>query len=82
MIKPGDRKEIWVDTAGNQTVAPLTDRDAAIDAVGVAVASWAVTAGAGAAAMAVLRYRLNRRRYAAWDRELEDLADNGRTNHS
>jgi hypothetical protein len=82
MMKPGDRKQIWVDAAGNQTVAPLTDRDAAIDAVGAAVASWAVVAGAGATAMVVLRYQLNRRRYAAWDRELEDLADNGRTNHS
>lgn len=81
-LKPGDHKPIWVDTAGNRTVAPLTDRDAAIDAVSIAVASWLAIAGAGAAVLVVVHTRVNRRRYAGWDRELEDLADNGRTNRS
>jgi hypothetical protein len=81
-MKPGDRKPIWVDAAGNRTFAPLTARDAAIDAVGIAVALWLVVAGAGTAVLAVVRNRVNRRRYAAWDRELEDLADNGHTSHS
>jgi hypothetical protein len=81
-LKPGDHKPVWVDAAGNRTVAPLTDRDAAIDAVSIAIASWIAVAGAGAAVLIVVHSRVNRRRYAGWDRELEDLADNGRTNRS
>ncbi|ART72093.1 hypothetical protein BTO20_29260 [Mycobacterium dioxanotrophicus] len=81
-LKPGDHKPVWVDAAGNRTVAPLTDRDAAIDAVSIAIASWIAVAGAGAAVLVVVHSRVNRRRYAGWDRELEDLADNGRTNRS
>ncbi|ORA34875.1 Rv1733c family protein [Mycobacterium aquaticum] len=81
-LKPGDHKSIWVDAAGNRTVAPLTDHDAAIDAVGIAIASWLAVAGAGAAMLVVVRSQANRHRYAGWDRELEDLADNGRTNRS
>jgi hypothetical protein len=81
-MKSGDRKPIWVDAAGNRTFAPLTARDAAIDAVGIAVALWLVVAGVGAAVLAVVRNMVNRRRYAAWDRELQDLADNGHTSYS
>lgn len=81
-LKPGDQKSIWVDAAGNRTVAPLTDHDAAIDAASIAIASWLVVAAVGTAVLVVVRSRVNRRRYAGWDRELEDLADNGRTNHN
>ncbi|MEE6164799.1 MULTISPECIES: Rv1733c family protein [unclassified Mycolicibacterium] len=81
-LKPGDHKSVWVDGAGNRTVAPPTDRDAAIDAASIAVVSWLAVAGAGAAVLVVVHSRVNRRRYAGWDRELEDLADNGRTNRS
>ncbi|OBC10725.1 hypothetical protein A5784_04625 [Mycobacterium sp. 852013-50091_SCH5140682] len=81
-LTPGDHKSVWVDGAGNRTVAPPTDRDAAIDAASIAVVSWLAVAGAGAAVLVVVHSRVNRRRYAGWDRELEDLADNGRTNRS
>lgn len=81
-LEPGDHQPIWVDAAGNRTVAPLTDRDAAIDSVSIAIASWLAVAGVGAAVLVAVHSRANRRRYADWDRELEDLADNGRTNRS
>jgi hypothetical protein len=81
-LKPGEHRPIWVDAAGNRTTAPLTDRDAAIDAISIAGASWLVVAGVGTAVLVVVHSRVNRRRYAGWDRELENLADNGRTNHS
>ncbi|GAS86468.1 Rv1733c family protein [Mycolicibacterium brisbanense] len=81
-LKPGDHKSVWVDGAGNRTVAPLTDRDAAIDAAGIAIVSWLAVAGVGATLLVVVHNRVDRRRYAGWDRELEDLADNGRTNRS
>lgn len=81
-MKPGDREPIWVDAAGNQTVAPPTDRDAAVDAATLAISSWLVVAGAGILVLAVVRNRVDRRRYAEWDRELQNLAENGRTNRS
>ncbi|WP_019970610.1 hypothetical protein [Mycobacterium sp. 141] len=81
-MKPGDREPIWVDAAGNQTVAPPTDRDAAVDAATLAISSWLVVASTGAAVLTVVRNRVDRRRYAEWDRELQELAENGRTNRS
>ncbi|WP_018601970.1 hypothetical protein [Mycobacterium sp. 155] len=81
-MKPGDREPIWVDAAGNRTVAPPTDHDAAVDAATLAISSWLIVAGTGAAVLAVVHNRVERRRYAEWDRELEDLAENGRTNRS
>jgi len=43
-----------------------------------------MVAGTGAGAWALLRHRLDRARYAEWDRALDDLAgnDDGRTNRA
>lgn len=82
-MKAGQQQMIWVDSAGNRTGKPLTDQNAATEAVVVAVGLWLAVAGTAAGAWAVLRMRLDRSRYADWDRELDDLADNGgRTNHN
>jgi hypothetical protein len=44
---------------------------------------WFAAVGVATAAWTVLRIRLDRLRYADWDRELDDLADNGgRTNRN
>lgn len=82
-MKVGQQQTIWIDAAGNRTAKPGSDRNAATEAVIVAVGLWLAVAGTGVGAWAVLRMRLDRSRYADWDRELDDLADNGgRTNHN
>lgn len=72
-----------VDAGGNLTAQPLSHNDAATEAVVTAVSLWIAVAGACTAACALLRVRLNRARYAAWDRHLDDRADNdGQTNRA
>jgi hypothetical protein len=76
-MKVGEHTSIFVDAAGDRADAPPTHTDAAIDAVMAALDLWAAVAGTGVAAWALLRLRLNRVRYATWDRELQILADSG-----
>lgn len=79
----GDHLTIWVDSAGNRRAAPLTDRDAAVQAVIAAVALWLTVTGAAVGGWAVLRTQLDRRRHADWDCALRRLTDNGgRTNNT
>lgn len=82
-MKAGERLNIWIDGEGNRTNKPLSDKDAATEAVVGAFGLWFATVGIAASAWTMLRLRLNRRRYADWDRELDDLVDDGgRTNHN
>ena len=82
-MEVGEKTSIWVDAAGDRVERPPSDVDATIEAVMAASGLWIAVAGGGAAGCALLRSRLNRVRYAAWDRELDDLADNGgRTNRN
>ena len=82
-MEVGERTSIWVDAAGDRVERLPSDLDAALEAVMAAFGIWVAVAGGGAAGWALLRSRLNRMRYAAWDRELDDLADNGgRTNRN
>ncbi|PRC47075.1 hypothetical protein C6A85_86825, partial [Mycobacterium sp. ITM-2017-0098] len=79
----GEHVAVWVDDAGNRLQKVPTDEDAAAQAVIAALALWTASVGSATAAWALLRMRLNRLRFEAWDRELDDLADNGgRTNNS
>lgn len=75
-VKAGEPQTIWVDAGGNQTREPRVDQDAVAEAVVVAAALWLVITGAGVGAWLILRSRLNHSRYADWDRDLEDLAEN------
>jgi hypothetical protein len=82
-MKMGDITTIWIDASGNRTTEPLTDGDAAIEAVLAAFTLWFTAMVVAATAWTLLRISLDRSRYAAWDRELDDLADNGgRTSHN
>ncbi|MBP1820996.1 hypothetical protein [Mycobacterium sp. OAE908] len=82
-MKAGDQTSVWVDAAGEPTRPPRGDKDAAADAMMVALGLWIAIAGATTAAYALLRAHLNHLRHAAWDRALADLADNdGRANHN
>lgn len=83
-LHAGDPVSIWVDGSGDQVPAPLTDDEAVARAVIAALTAWSTVAGAGVAGWALLRRRLDRSRFADWDRALDDLAgnDDGRTNHN
>lgn len=78
----GEPVTIWVDGNGDRVPAPLTDEDAASQAAVTAVTIWLTCVGVGVGGWALLRYRLDRARYADWDRGLDDLAGGGRTNHN
>jgi hypothetical protein len=87
--KTGDQATIWVDTSGRHTPDPAAPGRAGLDAIGAAVTLWLVVAAAMAALAYAVRCRLDRARFAAWDRELRsptggDSADDdrGRTNRS
>lgn len=82
-MKAGEQLNVWIDSEGKRTKNPLSDQDAATEAVVSAFGLWFAAVGVAAAAWTIVRLRLNRRRYADWDRELDDLVDNGgRTNHN
>ena len=66
----GAKSDIWVDARGENTRAPTPVRQAAVDAIGVALSLWLVVAGAAAGFVWVVRCRLDRSRQRAWDREL------------
>lgn len=69
----GARHDIWVDARGANTSAPTPVRQAAADAVGIAVTIWLGIAAASAGVVWVGRRRLDRSRLIAWDRELDTV---------
>ncbi|ADU00972.1 Rv1733c family protein [Mycolicibacterium gilvum] len=73
----GDRLTIWVDDSGDLVRKGLTDGDAATQAVVGALGVWFAVTGLGVATWMLLRLRLDHLRSQNWDRELDDLADNG-----
>lgn len=82
-IDAGDTVVISVDGAGNRTARVPTDDDAAAQAVLAALGLWCAVVTAAVALWLLLRMRLNHLRSTAWDRDLDDLADNGgRANNS
>ncbi|MCG7592626.1 hypothetical protein [Mycobacterium sp. PSTR-4-N] len=80
-LRAGDEVPLWVDGDGNRSARVPSDTDAAVQAVVTALGLWIALAGVAAAAYSAARMTFNSMRFAAWDRELDDLADNGgRTN--
>lgn len=81
--KAGDTMTIWVDHLGSLTSPPPNPSETVLAAVMMALMVWAGAAAAVAAMVALVRYRLNQRRYYSWERELEQLPGNGdkRSNH-
>lgn len=81
--KAGDRETIWVDADGRHAPDPAAPGRAGLDAIGAAVSLWLGVAAAMATFAYAVRCRLERARFAAWDRELRsptdgDSADDGR----
>ncbi|HYO02960.1 MAG TPA: hypothetical protein VET27_14235 [Mycobacterium sp.] len=77
-VKAGERVDVWVDERGNQVAAPSPPGRAGQEALGAAVPMWLCVAGASASFAMLSRRRLNRTRYAEWDRELQTLSGGGR----
>jgi hypothetical protein len=76
-VAVGDDIRIWVDRTGHRAGAPDPAGRAATDAVAAAVVAWGVVTGGGTALFVSVRYLLDRRRRATWDREAFGLTGNG-----
>lgn len=78
-VRTGQSIDIVVDQNG-QRIVPLDPWwRAGLDGMIAAVTFWLAVAAAAAAAVAVARPCLRRMRYAAWDRDIASLADDGGT---
>jgi hypothetical protein len=78
-VKTGDPVRIWVDRDGNRVDAPTPTSQAGLDAVAVAYVAWQTVVLAAAALICWGRLRLDRRRDAAWERDIRCLIhENGR----
>ena len=76
-VKAGDQQLIWVNAEGVHVRPPSSPSRAGGDAVGIALSVWFGVAGASAGLVYVVRRRLDRRRYAQWDGEMNASRDNG-----
>ena len=73
----GERLTIWVNGAGDYAGPPPPRGRAASDGICAGAVLWLGVVTIAAMAFAVVRFRLNRLRHAAWDRALRDLVDDG-----
>jgi hypothetical protein len=81
-VKTGDLLTIWVDRDGNPVEAPAQTSRAGVEAVGVALAAWQTLTIVVAGWVWWTHSHLDRRRYTAWERDIQSLIDDdgGRTN--
>jgi hypothetical protein len=81
-VKSGDLPTTWVDRDGNPVEAPAPTSRAGVEAVGVALAAWQTVTLLVAGWVWLTHSHLDRRRDAAWERDIESLIDDdgGRTN--
>ncbi|GLP76777.1 membrane protein [Mycobacterium antarcticum] len=77
-VKAGDLVDVWVDEGGRQVSAPSPSGRAGEEALGAAVLVWLGVVGTMVGCVMLSRRRLNRTRYAAWDRDLRMLSGGGR----
>ncbi|OBF29706.1 hypothetical protein [Mycobacterium sp. ACS4331] len=79
--RPGDRITVWLDSAGQIADPPRTPAEIGSAGLGVGLALWTSMTLASLGAMAALRAEMDRRRYAAWDRQWRVFSSgNGRAN--
>lgn len=69
----GETVGIWVDSDGNRTTAPLSTDKTAAASVLVTLGIWLVFVAALAGVYVLMRVRLDRARYATWEREWREL---------
>lgn len=68
-LKNGAPVRIWLDQNGNVTAEPVTGEQAAFVGIGIAAGIWVGATTALCALYLLVRFGLNRRRFAAWDQE-------------
>jgi putative copper export protein len=68
--KGGERKAIWVDDQGGHARPPSPPSTAVSDAVGIALSVWLGVIATVVGAVSMIRRRLNHRRYAQWEHEI------------
>lgn len=73
----GQAVTIWVDRDGNRTTAPLSAGQTAAASVLVTLGIWLLFVAALAGIYALMRVRLDRDRYAAWERAWRKLDEHG-----
>ena len=76
-VRAGDHVMLWVNEFGELTDAPESVDHAARDGIAMAAVLWFTVIGLSAAALQLLRWRLDVVRFARWDRALDALADDG-----
>jgi len=81
-VKDSANNDIWVDRNGRQVGPPPPAWQAGVDAVVAAVGFWLSTTAVAALLVALVRWGLNRTRYAGWNRDIASLVhdDGGTTN--
>ncbi|MBP1820966.1 hypothetical protein [Mycobacterium sp. OAE908] len=81
-VNISDRQSIWVNNDGENVGHPSPPSRADGEAIGVALLIWLGVAEFSTAMLYVVRRRLNRSRYAQWDREINPSPDyDSRRNH-
>jgi hypothetical protein len=81
-VNIGDKQSIWVNNDGENVAQPSPPSRADGEAIGVGLLIWLGVAEFSAAMLYLVRRRLNRSRYAQWDREINPSPDNdSRRNH-
>ncbi|MYW66971.1 hypothetical protein GTY65_23290 [Streptomyces sp. SID8379] len=73
----GDRTTVWLDSRGDVTTPPWDTDDIWSHTLATALCVALTTAGLAALARYTLRAVLDRRRFAAWDREWRRLGSGG-----
>ena len=76
-VRVGDHVMLWVNESGELTEAPASLGQAASDGIATAAVLWFTVSGLSAAALQLLRWRLDVTRISGWDRALDALADDG-----
>ena len=76
-VKAGEVVDVWVDETGHRVAAPSPSGRAGEEALGAAVVVWLCFVGVVVGCVVFSRHRLNRTRYAAWDRDLKMLSGGG-----
>ncbi|GAA5103656.1 hypothetical protein [Haloechinothrix salitolerans] len=69
----GDTITIWVDGDGDRTTAPLSPGQTVTAAVLATIGTWLLFVAALAGIYVLMRVRLDRERYAAWEREWREF---------
>lgn len=80
--KIGDQDRIWVGDDGQHVQPPRPLGRATADAWGIAAALWFAVLMAVAGSVHAIRRWLDARRFAQWDCELSEIAENGKRNNS